>query len=417
MSYRDLNPDKVRQYIAEKTSLFPAGVSLSVTEITRNEVDGDGYVNYIYRICDEKGNSVILKQAKPYLKYYGKDIVPLPVERNGFEVDINRLRLAIVPEYVPKLLHIDRENALYIAEDCGRLGIMRFGLSRGRRYPGFPKMMGEFLAKCNFYTSELYLDQGIHKELGRHFTNIEMSRIMETILFMRGTLSKTDDERNAEADPVHTAIADSFWNKREILVELLKLRDLYMKKQECLVHGDLHTSNTMIGENEMKIIDMEYTHLGPFSSDSGYLLGNLVYTYDTWFYHEEGTEAERALYREEILSYINDTLCEYIKVFTESWKNDAKDIFRPYPEYLAGIFSAYLQETSGFMGSQICSRVSSYAETFDFDVLPDAGKRNRARALAVATGYALIIKRNEVKEPADIINIIRQTANTFFKKL
>jgi 5-methylthioribose kinase len=309
-------------------------------------------------------------------------------------------------------LHIDRENYLYIAEDCGRLGIMRFGLARGHRYPAFPKMMGEFIAKCNFYTSELYLDQGIHKELGRHFTSVEMSRIMEKILFMRETLTE-DDQELASSDPVHTALADSLWNKREIQIELLKLRDVYMKKQECLVHGDLHTSNMMIGENEMKIIDMEYTHLGPFSSDSGYLLGNLVYTYDTWFYHEEWTEAERSLYREEILGYINDTLCEYIRVFTESWKNDVKAIFRPYPEYLAGIFSAYLRETAGFMGSQICSRVSSSAETFDFDVLPDAGKRNKARALAIATGYALIIKRNDVKAPADIIAIIRQTADAF----
>lgn len=415
MDYRDLDPTKIKQYITEKTSLFPKDAELTISEIGRNEIDGDGIVNYVYRVRDSAGYSVIVKQAKPYIKYFGRDAVPLPPERSWFEVDVNLIRAAIVPPYVPKVLHIDKEQYLFIAEDCGRFDIMRFGLSRGKRYPSFPRMMGEFIAKCNFYTSELYLDQCLHKELGRRFTLPEMSRIMENILFLRGPLAEGLDEPET-GDPLYKALSDSLWEKRNLRVELLKLRDIYMKKQECLVHGDLHTSNTMIaGDNnpEMKILDMEYPHLGPFSSDSGYLLGNIVYTYDTWFYHEEWNEKERFEYREEILSYITGTLREYIRVFRECWERDVKDMFRPYPEYLGGLLTDYLRETAGFMGSQICSRIGAYAETFDFDVLTDQSKRNEARALALATGYTLVMRRNEVQKPEDIAGMIRACAEAF----
>jgi 5-methylthioribose kinase len=412
MSYIDLDTGNISAYIKER-GIFPGGGVLNVREIGRNEIDGDGYVNHLYRVWDEHGYSVMVKQSKPYLKLLGEGVYPMPVARSGMEVDITEIRGTIVPQYVPMIIHADRKNNIFISEDCSKLGIMRFGLSRGREYPRFPAMMGEFIAKCNFYTSELYLDPDVHKELGRRFLSPEMSRIMETILFLRKSFLEGLEIEQTAPDPVHAKLSDIFWNRRDVQVELLKLRDVYMKKQECLVHGDLHTSNTLIDGEQMKIIDMEYVHMGPYSSDSGYLLGNLVYTYDTWFYHNERTEEARARYRADILEYISGTMKEYVRVFTECWKNTAKDIFRPYPEYLENIFSDYFKEVCGFMGSQICSRVGSYAETFDFDVLPNTEARNAARGMALATAYNLIMRREDVKSPDDITDIVRKTAEIF----
>jgi 5-methylthioribose kinase len=410
--YLDLTADNVTSYVREKSALFAPDAELSVRELGRNEVDGDGVVNYIFRIADTRGHSVILKQAKPFIKLVG-EAAPVPVDRNRSETDIMSIRSAIVPQYVPKVLHLDRENNLYICEDCGRLGIMRFGLARGKHYPRFASQLGKFIAKNNFYTSELYLDQGALKELGVRFTSPEMSRIMETILFLRVPFA---NDAFYFDDKVHETIANTVWNRREMRLELLKLRDIYMKKQECLVHGDLHTSNTMASETEMKIIDMEYTHLGPFSSDTGYLLGNFIYAYAAWFFHTEGTEQERAKYREEILGYITGVMSEYQRIFFECFTKDAKDIFRPYPEYLEDIFAAYITEACGFMGSQVTSRAASPVETFDFDVLPELDARNGARALALATGYNLTTKRGTVSSPEDVAALIRESAAVFFGK-
>ena len=234
----------------------------------------------IRRGQDEKtGKSVVVKQAKPYIKAFGEGRVPLEVDRNATETAIVRLRSVIVPQYVPSLYHADTENNLYICEDCGRLAVMRYELCRGRSFPFFPKQIAEYMAKCNFYTSELYLDPIVHKELECRFVNPHMRHIMETILFSQDSFVTEEVLSTLVRDPFHEAVSDFFWDKAELRIELLKLRDVYMKKSECLQHGDLHTSNIMIGEGEMKVFDMEYTHMGPFSADAGYLGGNLLYAY------------------------------------------------------------------------------------------------------------------------------------------
>lgn len=417
MSYRDLTPRKLIRYIGERTTLFAPGAVLRVHAFERlpDSDEGDGYVNHIYRVSDEFGSSVIVKQAKPYLRAFGEGVYPLPVGRNASEAKILEIRRLIVPQYIARLLHVDFENNLYICEDWGELGIMRFELAKGRRFPEFPERIAEFMARCHFYTSELYLDTPVYKELGQAFVNAEMLGIMETVLFLREPLSGESPE--TEPDPVHAAASDAFWRRREVRVELLKLRDVFMKKRECLIHGDLHTSNILIGAHDMKVFDMEYTAMGPYSADPGYLLGNVLYAYITWFYRDEETDSVRAAYRAEVLSYVGRTLDAYIRVFTECWMRDGRTMFAAYPEYVEDLFATFLQEVCGFMGAQIASRVGSYVDTPDFEAVRDPEKRNRARALAMTMALNLIVQRNNVRNSQNILSIAKNTADSWFDLL
>jgi 5-methylthioribose kinase len=412
MSYKDLTTASAIEYVKAKTDIFSAAARLEVYEIGGGEDDGDGFVNHIYRIWDETGKSVILKQAKPYLKVFG-EAAPLTTMRNQIESEIIRLRTAITPEYLPEMYHIDSENNLFIYEDCGRLKIMRFELTKGKSFPEFPRQMGEFLAKSNFYTSEIYLDQIEHKLLECKFMNPEMRLIMETILFLRDSFIEGAIDL-PEGDPNHLAMSDLLWEKRELRVELLKLRGIFMKKSECLVHGDLHTSNIMIAENEMKIIDMEYPFMGPTSADTGYLIGNLIYEYIAWFHHPEGTKASRKAYRKEILGYISELVHEYQRIYRECWDRDAKPIYRDYTEYRDEILKTYIKEVCGFIGCQIVSRVGAIVPLPDFDVLKNPASRNCARRLALLIADALIMKREEMESIEDIIQLIETITYRYF---
>ncbi len=407
MAYKDLTPTTAIEYVKKHTTIFPAQAQLEVYEIGAGEDDGDGFVNHLYRLWDQEGRSVILKQAKPYLKIYGA-CAPLTTKRNHTEAEIIKLRQAITPEYLPEMYHIDRENNLFVYEDCGRLKIMRFELTKGKSFPLFPQQMGEFLAKSNFYTSEIYLDQIAHKALEVKFMNPEMRRIMESILFLRDSfMEEADLPTMSDPDPNHVIMSDLFWGKKEIRVELLKLRGIFMRKSECLVHGDLHTSNIMIDETEMKIIDMEYPFMGPASADAGYLMGNLIYGYIAWHYHQEGSEAFRKNYRAEMLAYIRGIYREYVRVFTAAWDKDAKAIYRDYSEYRDHLLRNHLKEACGFAGCQIVSRVSSYVSLPDFDALLDEASRNDARRLALLIADSLIMKRDQVETIDDFIKIIK----------
>lgn len=412
MSYKDLTPSRVIEYIKTSTGIFPAGASLEVYEIGGGEDDGDGFVNHIYRVWDESGKSVILKQAKPYLKLFG-EVAPLTTKRNQLESEIIKLRAAITPDYLPEMYHLDPDNNLFIYEDCGRLRIMRFELIKGKHFPKFAKQMGEFLAKSNFYTSEIYLDQIAHKALTCKFMNPEMRIIMETILFLRESFIEGEVDL-PPGDPSHLAMSDLLWEKRELRVELLKLRGIFMKKSECLVHGDLHTSNIMIDQSEMKIIDMEYPFMGPSSSDTGYLLGNLLYQYIAWFHHQEGSKASRKAYRKEILDTIRDLVNEYQRVYCACWDQDAKPMYREYTEYRDDLLKTYLKEVCGFTGCQIVSRVGGIVPLPDFDAIKNPLSRNCARRLSLLIADALIMKREEIESVDDIIALIETITYRYF---
>ncbi|MDP2842434.1 MAG: S-methyl-5-thioribose kinase [Acetobacterium sp.] len=412
MSYKDLTPSRVIEYIKTSTGIFPNGASLEVYEIGGGEDDGDGFVNHIYRVWDETGKSVILKQAKPYLKLFG-EVAPLTTKRNQLESEIIKLRAAITPDYLPEMYHLDPDNNLFIYEDCGRLRIMRFELIKGKHFPKFAKQMGEFLAKSNFYTSEIYLDQIAHKALTCKFMNPEMRIIMETILFLRESFIEGEVDL-PPGDPSHLAMSDLLWEKRELRVELLKLRGIFMKKSECLVHGDLHTSNIMIDQSEMKIIDMEYPFMGPSSSDTGYLLGNLLYQYIAWFHHEEGSKASRKAYRKEILDTIRDLVNEYQRVYCACWDQDAKPMYREYTEYRDDLLKTYLKEVCGFTGCQIVSRVGGIVPLPDFDAIKNPLSRNCARRLSLLIADALIMKREEIESVDDIIALIETITYRYF---
>ena len=414
MSYSDLNPETVIEYIKAYTNIFPAEAILDVYEIGGEEDDGDGFVNHIYRIWDKTGKSVILKQAKPYMRIFGK-AAKLTTKRNQTEAAIIKLRAAITPEYLPEMYHVDPQNNLFVYEDCSRLKIMRFELIKGKSFPEFPKKIGEYIAKSNFYTSEIYLDQIAHKALECKFMNPEMRQIMETGQFLKRYPSDNEKlEKISEVDPNHLAMAELFWDKREVRVELLKLRAIYMKRSECLVHGDLHTSNIMIGENEMKVIDMEYSFMGPLSSDTGYLIGNLIYEYIAWFHHTKGTRESRKAYRKEIMGYISAVVNEYIRVYSECWDKDAKPIYRGYPEYREVVLKNYIKEVCGFAGCQIVSRVAGLLPLPDFDALKNPFSRNCARRLSLLIADALIMRREEVNTVEDIIKIIETITYRYF---
>lgn len=93
---------------------------------------------------------------------------------------------AIVPEYVPEIYDVDKQNHIYICEDCSNLRIMQLPeMMKGMQFPNFPEQIGEFLAKTNFYTSEIYMDAVEYRRLQTAFMNPSMRLVFEIGLFLR----------------------------------------------------------------------------------------------------------------------------------------------------------------------------------------------------------------------------------------
>ena len=96
-----ITKENIIPYLKEHMPDFDDSGSVTVSQVGDGtpEEDGDGYVNYIFRIHTDKGNYV-LKQGRE-LARTGQD--PIALYRNKLEYDSMRIRYAIVPEYTPFL--------------------------------------------------------------------------------------------------------------------------------------------------------------------------------------------------------------------------------------------------------------------------------------------------------------------------
>lgn len=411
MPYKHLTKKTTTEYLKINTNIFNMDDTLSIYEIGGGEDDGDGFVNHLFRVTNQNGYAVIVKQALPYLKTVGEGF-PLTVDRNEIEANTLRIREAFASEYVPKLLFLDVDNYIFVMEDCGHLKIMRFELIKMKEFPKFSKQMGEFLGKSHFYTSDWYLDSIVKKELGAHFVNPEMRRVMETLMFLSGNDNFETDPKMLENKP-HVKMADLFWEDNKVSLELLLLRDIYMQKSQCLVHSDIHTSNVMIDENEMKIIDQEYTFMGPAAYDLGYLIGNFIYQYISWEYRtNQGTSEQRSKYQEYLLSTIQNTITEYFTVLSECFENDAKEIYKRQ-DYLEAVLLDILQDSMGFAAGMMMGRVTRLAPLPEFDIINNIANRNNARRLALTIAKVMLLNRKSVFTVKGWTDLIINTADQY----
>jgi 5-methylthioribose kinase len=414
MDYKNLTPESAAAYIKNETDLFPEDADLDVYEIGsggNNANDGDGFINFVFRITDTKTHhSVILKQARDYARTFKGDTPFIP-ERNATEAKLMAIKSAITPDYIPEIYRVDETNHLYICEDCGNLKIWRFALDAGKIYPKIPKMVGELVAKNNFYTSELYLEPEVHQKLEATFNNATMRNLFENILFLH--IITTPEEK----DPVRLEMANVIWQDHAFRTEMLKLRHIYMAKSECLIHSDLHTSNIMVDADHMKTIDMEYAFMGPCSADSGYLIGNFLYQYLRWFYcpaTEDSTPEEMRAYA---LDCIRDFLNTYFDVFKACWAKDVRKIYQGFDDYRDYLLDRYFHETVGFIGCQIMSRIGRDTATPDIDTIPDKNDQYEACRILLLIAQYLVLHRKEITDTDDLIKTVVELTETSRKAL
>lgn len=88
MDYQNLTAESVISYLKEKTKLFPDDAVLKSYEIgiDGSTADGDGFINFVFRVWDEVTNrSVIVKQARNYARTFNttRDIQMRYLPRNA----------------------------------------------------------------------------------------------------------------------------------------------------------------------------------------------------------------------------------------------------------------------------------------------------------------------------------------------
>jgi 5-methylthioribose kinase len=365
---------------------FPEGAALQCDEI------GDGNLNYVFRVADpESGKSVILKQALPYAKVVGESW-PLTLQRAQIEADALRKHGEFVPNLVPAVYATDAVLALTVMEDLSHLTIAREGLIAGKAYPQLSTDIGEYLARTLFQTSDFALHPFEKKKLAAAFSNPELCKITEDLIF---TDPFFDNETN-DFEPELKEAVEALWANKALQLEAAKLKFSFLTEAEALLHGDLHTGSIFASDSETKVIDPEFAYYGPIGFDVGLFLANLIFQSLT-----RNGEQQKV-----ILSHIDRTWETFEARFTDLWENKGIESFQQTAGYREFIIEKIFRDALGFAGCELIRRTIGLAHVKDLDGIEDDSRRIELKERALQFGEKLILQRAEVKSIYEVTALI-----------
>lgn len=378
--------DETAVKLAKELNLFSEGSVLNSREI------GDGNLNYVFHITDsinEKG--VIIKQALPYAKVVGESW-PLTLKRATIETNALKKHGEFVPQLVPEVYHADEDLAITVMEDLSHLTIAREGLIKGESYPKLSSDIGEYLARTLFSTSDFALHPFEKKRLAVEFSNPELCKITEDLIF---TDPFFDHDTN-DFEPELRADVDAIWNNSLLKLEAAKLKQSFLTEAEALLHGDLHTGSIFASSAETKVIDPEFAFYGPIGFDVGLFIGNL-------FLHAISREEAN---RSVIFEHIENTWTIFCSVFTELWEESNVEVFTKVEGYKDYILQKIFSDTLGFAGCELIRRTIGLAHVKDLDGIEDHEKRIAAKKRALALGETLILNRQVLNSVTEAISLL-----------
>ena len=366
------------------------------------EVEGDGYCNYIFRLRDGQ-SSCIVKQTATVLRRRGA--LKVTPKRSEYEYEIMKMRSKIVPQYVPEVYYGDPENHVIVMEDVSNLKLIRFQLNENHRFPNLARMFAQYLAATHFYTSEFYLPVDDYRKMIAHFMDADMRNLMEDTVFIR--IFGADDYDPA-CGPAFKEYCESIKYDKNLQLQRYRLRHLFMSKSETLIHGDFHTSNIFADDQHLKVIDMEYPISAPLSYDLGFLAANFISQLCSIAFRPFESEEARKEYYAYVMTLFQTGYHYYIQYFFEYWDKDAKLEYRLSDSYRYrdSIAMDILHEFLGFAACANFSRVCGNMDTADFDCIEDNDLRTRAKFLSINIDALLFEKWDQYRSLEEAVEDI-----------
>ena len=391
-----LTKENITDYLRKQMPDLDFSKPLIISEIGEGtaEEDGDGYVNYVFRVSDGK-RKMILKQGRSVGRVTGH--TGMDLARTSIEYDYMKIGQVIVPEYIPELYFYDDENLVFAVEDVSYLKICRFQLNKSEIFPKMAKQAADYLARLHFYTSDYYLDTETFRRLQVRFMNSKMRKFFDDRTFISFDCGEGDptEEFGFELNPLYAEETRKLILDPRVILERHKLRELYMRKAEALLHADFHTSNVFVSKEQLKAIDMEFTFFGPAAYDLGYLQENLLSQCASGVFRSFESQKERLEFVSFILATMQELFTEYCNVFFACWNKDAKPIYQDVPGLQEYVQKQLLQDMIGFCANSHIFRCAADIGYPEYDDLKDKEKIRNAKLLSLAMDHRMILRRAE----------------------
>ncbi|GAB59884.1 S-methyl-5-thioribose kinase [Rheinheimera nanhaiensis] len=392
--YHTFSTEDAMRFADEHSGLFGDHSKLSCEEF------GDGNLNLVFRVSNDKGTSLIVKQALPYARCVGESW-PLTIDRARIEAQVLLKHRKLCPEHTVEVLHYDAEQAAILMEDLKHYRILRTELISGKQFAHLAPQMASYLANTLFYTSDFALTGPNKKQQVGKFLNPELCLITEDLFF-------TDPYCNHERNNIHAEIrqqAQQLWHDEALQAEVAQLKADFLSKPQALLHGDVHSGSIFINEENCKVIDAEFGFYGPIGFDVGSLIGNLLLNYLGHFGLTQDTDA-RQQHQDYLVSQVQSLWQEFSAQFTQLMRSECHEPALQNSLYQQRFMQQLWADTLGYAGCELIRRTVGLAHVADLDKISNSTVRGQCEAKALQLGRDLIMQRHSLANMAQLMQLL-----------
>lgn len=357
-----------------------------VETMTCKEI-GDGNLNYVFKVTDGKGNSVIVKQAGVSLRI--SEEMKIDTDRNRVESEILILQGKLAPGYVPEIYDYDTVMSACCMQDLSDHKIMRGAMLEHNIYPKFADQISTFMAQVLMGTTDVVMDHQEKKALQKKFISPQLCDISEALVYTE----PYNDElgRNNVFPPMADFVKENLYENIPLKVEVAKLKMDFMTRAQSLIHGDLHTGSIFINEESTMVFDPEFCFYGPMGYDIGNVVANMIFA---WCSGDVAGEKEFCQWVESVIKDVVNMTMEKLEKYYDEHVTDTMCKTPGYKEYY---MQTILEDTSAVTGLELIRRIVGMANVKDITTIEDEKARAHAEKICITAAISYIMDRSEKK--------------------
>lgn len=397
--YQTFTPEQAAIFANDHSELFGELSQLSCQEF------GDGNLNLVFRVKNQFGTSLIVKQALPYARCVGESW-PLTLDRARIEAEVLLIHGKLVPDHTVEVLHYDKDKAAILLEDLGDLQILRHALIAGKQFPQLAEHISTYLAHTSFYTSDFALDGPFKKARTGQFLNPELCLITEDLFFTDPYCNHERNQFDAALKPLATAL----WFDEDLKAEVADLKAKFESSPQALLHGDVHSGSIFVDKEQTKLIDAEFGFYGPIGFDLGSFIGNLLLHYCALpglISDPARRTAQQQYLREQLLA--TETL--FKQKFLALAARETKDLALQSEKYQQRFVQQVCKDALGYAGTELIRRVIGLAHVADLEKITDKKLKNQCESAAIQLGRKLIMQHQQLSSITTVLGWLQEQTN------
>ncbi|XPV68647.1 MAG: phosphotransferase [Halarcobacter sp.] len=304
-------------------------------------------INEVFLLENKKKDiQIILKRALPYFKQYGPKH-PLNVNRILYEAKALKFFKSCNQNFVPNLYFFDeKENLIVIEYIKNKISLNQF-LQRGIINKNFSEQISDFLS-ANFLKTSTFGTNAEEREkllntfqANKHMEDLSVQFIFTDLIDRYTKLTNSNKKTNA-------LFLDLDSQNSLLFKNIEGLKNKFISQNDCLLHGDLKGASILLNEDDISIIDYEFSNFGPISYD----LSSIIYVFVALTINYDLARCDKE-YISWLLFVIEDIWYKFKEKISLNKKIDTK------------YYDMLLKDMIGFMGVQMLSMMIPHVVPFN----------------------------------------------------